>query len=527
MEIPKKLHQIWLGGPMPEKFCEYARRWRELHPTWEYRLWEEKDLAWLEHAEDFARVPQYATKANIARYEIIARFGGIYIDTDFEPLKALDSLIDGASMIVCPEQPRLLANGFFAATPNHPVLTYVLSQLRESIEANRAGTSPEMCGPVFFTRAVRRGMAVTGADCRWVERQCFYPYNYDQEDLGAMPGFAGAFAVHRWAKSWVAPPQPQEQGSLLREKLHGLTKQAATRAVQMLERLRKPQPRLLNVGPNRILVDVQGRFSVLVPADDLNLLPQLFANGISDLPYLEFLARFLRPSDHVVDIGANIGYTVLAAATRLGPYGRVDAFEPNPTARGFLEDNIYMNRMLGMAAQVRVHSCAVGASAARLTLKAPCSHRGRASLNPVVHAKFASEGLACEEAEVIVKPLADAIGDVTKIRLIKVDVEGYEAEVLQGLMPFIESGRVDCIDVELIDELAGPSWATLEHLLRDMVDRLHARCYKIREDGTLERVNLASVLQGPALSHLLLRFDEAGSPTHTAQAVLTRTVKVQ
>jgi FkbM family methyltransferase len=271
--------------------------------------------------------------------------------------------------------------------------------------------------------------------------------------------------------------------------------------------MRSPQTRMVSVAGNRVLVDVQGRFPLLVPADDLCLLPQLFMRGISDLPYLKFLANVLRPSDRVVDIGANIGYTVLAAATHLGPYGRIDAFEPDPTARRALEQNVYMNRMLGMAAEVRIHACAVGASVENLTLKAPTQHRGRASLNPGVQATFAAEGLACEDAQVPVMPLSAVLGDVTHIRLAKIDVEGYELQVLQGLLPYVEAGRLDFIDMELIDEHAGPAWSALEDLLRDMVQRLHARSYDLRDDGTLEPAELATVFQGPRRSHFILRFD--------------------
>lgn len=510
MSIPKTIHQIWLGGPMPLQFVRYAEKWRVLHPEWEYRLWTEKDLTWLAHAQEFADVPLFSTKANIARYEIVCRYGGVYIDSDFEPVKPIDSLLVGASMVVCPERPDLLANGFFGAAPGHPILQYLLSQLRECIKTNRNGSSPEMCGPVFFTRAVRRGMAFTGAPCRHLQRQYFYPYNYDEPELQATATFPAAYAIHRWAKSWVAtaaptPQRPPPLGAHLR----AAVKQQVKRAVDACERMRAPGTRIVSLGNGRSLVDVQGLFPLLVSSDDLNILPELFMRGVSDAGYVAFLGQFLRPSDHVIDIGANIGYTVLAAARHLGPYGRLDAFEPNPVAHDYLRDNIYMNRMQGrLSADIRLHRVAIGASCGTATLRVPRGHRGRASLSAEVHARFTEERIDCTEVQVNVEPLEKFLKDITRVRLVKIDVEGYEAEIMETLLPFAASRRVDCIDLELIDELLGSSWVRLEHVLRDMVERLDAKCYTLRHDGVPERISLGSVVHGPPRNHLLLRFDE-------------------
>jgi FkbM family methyltransferase len=512
--IPKTIHQIWLGGPMPQRFAEYAQRWKELHPQWTYRLWQEEDLTWLDHSNEFASVPQYATKANIARYEIVARYGGVYLDADMEPIKSIDSLIEGTSMVVCPERPGLLNNAFFAAAPNHPILLHVLSELRESIDVNRTRSSPEMCGPVFFTRAVQTAIAVTGADCRWLERHYFYPYNWDQSELERMPSYPGSYAIHRWDNSWVAPLPSLTLRRRLIQEMCRLTKTAARRCLHALERLRKPQGRVLIIG-HRALVDVEGRFALLVPADDLNLLPELFMHGVSARPYLYFIDRFLRPSDHVVDIGANIGYTALAAACALGRYGRVDAFETDSAALDLLEDNIYMNRRLGVETDIRIHSCSVGISAERLVLTTRRTARGRPSLNRAVNAKLSGEQSACGEIEVKVRPLAEVLGNVTKIRLANVHAQGSEDRILESLIPLIESQRIDCASFALSGMQAGGASVRFERLVREMTSLSKATCHKLKDDGTLEPLTVATVFQGPALAHLVLRFDECGPTDHS------------
>jgi mannosyltransferase OCH1-like enzyme len=58
--IPKTLHRIWVGGPMPEHYREYGRRWEELHPGWSFRLWTNEDFTngWLENQDLFDRAEE-------------------------------------------------------------------------------------------------------------------------------------------------------------------------------------------------------------------------------------------------------------------------------------------------------------------------------------------------------------------------------------------------------------------------------------------------------------------------------------
>src|SRR3954469_16671428 len=129
MAIPRKLHRVWLGREMPAEYVEYGRSWERLHPGWEVRTWGEADLDWLENRAEFERAPRFTTKANIARYEIVHREGGVYVDCDFEALRPIDDLLDGATLVVGEERAGRLNNAWFAATPGHAVLRYAIDEL--------------------------------------------------------------------------------------------------------------------------------------------------------------------------------------------------------------------------------------------------------------------------------------------------------------------------------------------------------------------------------------------------------------
>jgi len=94
--IPKIFHYIWVGGnPFPQKYQELVDIWKENHPRWEFKLWDEAAVEkfGLENYELYKRTPNPYAKTNIARFEILNRCGGIYIDTDLLSTRSIDNLL--------------------------------------------------------------------------------------------------------------------------------------------------------------------------------------------------------------------------------------------------------------------------------------------------------------------------------------------------------------------------------------------------------------------------------------------------
>jgi mannosyltransferase OCH1-like enzyme len=44
VKIPRKIHQILLGSPVPERYKKWQKTWMSLHPDWEYKLWTDADI---------------------------------------------------------------------------------------------------------------------------------------------------------------------------------------------------------------------------------------------------------------------------------------------------------------------------------------------------------------------------------------------------------------------------------------------------------------------------------------------------
>lgn len=129
----------------------------------------------------------------------------------------------------------------------------------------------------------------------------------------------------------------------------------------------------------------------------------------------------LRPGDTAVDIGANLGAVTLAMGKRVGVRGQVVAFEPIPRTASFLQRSIAANSSL----PITLIPSAVGDSDGYVTMHISLDHSGRSS---VVRGG--------DDAQKVLVPAVEASGALTSlgpIRLVKIDVEGYEPFVLRGM----------------------------------------------------------------------------------------------
>lgn len=190
------------------------------------------------------------------------------------------------------------------------------------------------------------------------------------------------------------------------------------------------------------------------------------------------IAQVLRSGDTFVDVGANIGYNALFAARIVGPAGRVVALEPAGDNFAVLQRNIQRNGLGGIEAL----KIAAGArtETRRFFLRGDVS-----AVNSLYADSCYAEVTATADVEV--RRLDDIAGSTA--RLVKIDVEGAELEVLDGMPALMASPETSLI-VEwhaALQELAGFPPDRLPRLLLErgfVVDALwHTRRERLTEDG--------------------------------------------
>ena len=230
--IPKIIHQIWLGSPVPERFKAFQEEWIAMHHDWEYRLWTEKEIGTLdlENKRAYEKAINYGERSDIARYEILYRFGGVYVDMDFEclyPLNILHHSFDFYTGIEPLAKASFLSlviinNGLIGSVPSHPILRSCIDAIKQN--ANEKDIVIKT-GPMMFTKAFLTCANTDNTRDIAMPPTFFYPITNDISDPEQLKKYImpETFAIHHWAGSWILKEEAFVPGIKIRSKLVGNT----------------------------------------------------------------------------------------------------------------------------------------------------------------------------------------------------------------------------------------------------------------------------------------------------------------
>jgi len=215
LKIPKIIHVVWINGKIedcsiPQVLKKYVVTWIEnyLSRGWKFKLWTDADVAKikLDNQDLYDDSTNYGVKSDILKYEIIYRYGGVYVDTDFESLKPLDHLHYCYDFYVgiqpLDTQYLQLGAALFGARPGHPILKHVIDTMHKSYHSHEG--APDKTGPIHFTRAFFDIAGTTNTIDVAFPASYFYPFGgfekyADREKWKNL----GAFAIHWWGKTWM------------------------------------------------------------------------------------------------------------------------------------------------------------------------------------------------------------------------------------------------------------------------------------------------------------------------------------
>lgn len=207
--IPRIFHRIWIGAdsgdPIPSRFEAYWLLLRTMHPGWDFHTWTTVPLN-LQCREAFDAATTHAGRSDVLRYEILAKRGGVYVDTDVEPLRPFDDLLKEDTPFVGWEDTNLLCPTVMGSPPGHPAIMALLDAL-PAWSAARPGAPPnQQTGPYFLTAQWK-----DRADVRRLPPVAFYPVGWWEKHRLGMPYPPEAYAVHHWAAQWLGPGGPPQK----------------------------------------------------------------------------------------------------------------------------------------------------------------------------------------------------------------------------------------------------------------------------------------------------------------------------
>jgi mannosyltransferase OCH1-like enzyme len=209
IRIPKIFHRVWLGGkPMPREFVLWGQSWVEHHPGWVMKVWTEENMPKLANAYQYERAVCLAQRADIVRYELMLRHGGVYLDTDLECIQNIQPLLEDADLVVTSnrahDNPEWLSNAIFGCTKGHPAM----AELVLALPSNWNTDTWLSLGPPFFTRVLAY------YEKKMVEGRLLQPLTYSEYNLLCMedgkrrPDVKApddVYAMNHHSSLWFAP----------------------------------------------------------------------------------------------------------------------------------------------------------------------------------------------------------------------------------------------------------------------------------------------------------------------------------
>lgn len=199
--------------------------------------------------------------------------------------------------------------------------------------------------------------------------------------------------------------------------------------------------------PERMEVQVLGQPFWLNPNEVIGR--HILHYGLFDLTVTETLWRLAHPGETALDVGANIGFMTRILAQRVGPSGRVHAFEPHPEIFAELCANTPQS-------QVTRHHAAASDRAGSALLHLPAFFSGNRGIGSMEEPADSTRSIEIETLK-----LDDLLADAGPIGTMKIDVEGHELKVLMGAAGLLAAGRIRDIVFEEHDILGSPLFGFL------------------------------------------------------------------
>ena len=163
--IPKRIYQTWKTKLLPSGISHVIKKMMEINPTYTHYLYDDADMDAFVHdnfpgeisnAYDLLNIG--AARADLWRYLILYKYGGVYLDIDAVILKSLDNLI-------CPDESAIITREPFEGLFNqwilifkrgHPLLREVINQCVRNIQTRSSNNILHLTGSTVITKMINK-----------------------------------------------------------------------------------------------------------------------------------------------------------------------------------------------------------------------------------------------------------------------------------------------------------------------------------------------------------------------------------
>jgi mannosyltransferase OCH1-like enzyme len=213
--IPKIIHLIWVGGKRPDKFQKLVDKIKLINSGYEVKEWNDSNIDFtLINQELYDRTENFGCKSDILRFELLYKYGGIYMDYDFLQIKNFDDLLEydfvaGTNKDCITE----VWNSIVLAKQGSDICKQFLDGLK-SVKPIMKGEIDRVMnetGPYYLTRTVYENQ--TSDNYKILIGDYFFPFpavqrnliqNLSDYDLSYANGFStnNTYCIHLHTTSW-------------------------------------------------------------------------------------------------------------------------------------------------------------------------------------------------------------------------------------------------------------------------------------------------------------------------------------
>lgn len=207
--IPKVIHYCWFGGnPLPEMAIKCIESWKKYCPEYKIIEWNEKnfDINSCEYVREAYESKKYAFVSDVVRLYAISKYGGIYMDTDVEVIKPLDSILKYKAVSGFEAEDRI-PTGLMACEANHPFFLELYHEYDNERFINEDNSFNTTTNVTRITNAcLKHGLVLnnhlqTVNDFTLFPNDYFCPKNYH---TGIVNITNNTLTIHHFEGSWLS-----------------------------------------------------------------------------------------------------------------------------------------------------------------------------------------------------------------------------------------------------------------------------------------------------------------------------------
>lgn len=208
--IPKVIHYCWFGGRKKPRFVKNCiRSWGEFCPDFEIREWNENnyDVNLIPFTRDAYHAHKYAFVSDYARLWILYHHGGIYVDTDVELIKPLDSMLRNEAFMGF-ESVNWINSGQGIGAYSQFSLLFEMMQEYEKLTFPADGKLIGIGCPLINTGVLVRNGLMLNDTFQVVRGMAIYPseyFNPYDSQTGVLNVSRNTISIHWYKKSWMNP----------------------------------------------------------------------------------------------------------------------------------------------------------------------------------------------------------------------------------------------------------------------------------------------------------------------------------